>query len=135
MTESETINISGFTAADYRIDYEEPFEEVCEHLVRLSTRLQELLPDPSLSPDERLERIARVIPTSVLISDHHKTARTKLNQLRRRLSELVPDETLDHHQKLEYLVEQVHALVPTDEPRLFKKLEALGDGRRSDIGR
>lgn len=120
---------------NYTPSYKESFEEVCEHLLRLCQRLYDLLPDITLSPDERLERLARVVSESVLVSDYHKTARTKLNRLRRRLDELVPDPQLDCDAKLEFLVTQVHALVPGEEPRLFKKLEQLGDRRRSDIGR
>ena len=103
-------------------------------LKALSSRLYELLPDITLSPDERLERIARIIPTSILCGEHHKTARTKLNQLRRRLDELVQDNDMDYYQKLEYLVNLVNETVPGDMP-LFKKLETIGDKRKSDIGR
>lgn len=119
----------------YTIDYTESFDSVCEHLTALSERLLELLPDPSLSPDERLERIARVVPSSTLKSAYHQTARTKLNRLRARLDELVPRDDLCYAEKLEWLVARVHELVPGDEPRLFKKLEAFGDHRRSDMGR
>ena len=122
-------------ASCYRPVFEERFDDVCRNLERLSVRLRDLLPDPSLGPDERLERLARVVPESVLVSRHHQTARSKLDQLRRRLAELVPDEDLDEHERLEALVALVDELVPGDEPRLYRKLEALGDHRRSDTGR
>jgi hypothetical protein len=122
-------------SSSYRPVFEESFDDVCRHLELLSARLFELLPDVSLGPDERLERLARVVPASVLVSRHHQNARSKLEQLRRRLAELVPGEELDEHQRLEMLVARVHELVPTEEPRLYRKLEALGDHRRSDTGR
>ena len=128
-------SVHHFAEEEYERHYAETFEAVCRHFVQLSTRLQELLPDPTLSPDERRERLARVVPSSLLISENHKTARTNLNRLRQRLDELVPDEQLNYHEKLEFLVSRVHELVSGDEPRLFKKLEALGDRRRADIGR
>src|SRR5581483_11088314 len=84
---------------------------------------------------ERLERLARVAPGSVLVSRHHQTARSKLEQLRQRLAELVPGEDLDEHERLEVLVARVHELVPGDEPRLYRKLAALGHHRRSATGR
>jgi len=123
------------THARYRRPHEESFDEVCRNLGRLAERLFELLPDPSLGPDERLERLARVVPESILVSANHRNARSKLEALRRRLGELVSEEGRDEHQRLEALVELVHAVVPGDEPRLYRKLEALGDHRRSDVGR
>lgn len=119
----------------YQCKFDEPFETVCKELKALSEKLQELLPDPSLSPDERLERLARVIPDSILASAHHQTARMKLKRLRNRLTELVPDRSMSSLQKVDFLIHRVHELVPGDEPRLFKKLEALGDHRVSDLGR
>lgn len=115
---------------------EEPFAEVCERLTALCARLYELLPDATLSPMERLERLARVVPDSTLLSEHHRTGRSKLNELRHRLSELLPNDESDELAKIETLVARVHALVPHDfQGRFFRKLEHMGDRRRSDIGR
>ncbi|WP_391205456.1 hypothetical protein [Psychrobacillus sp. L4] len=122
------------TLEQYKPIYTESFEEVCTNLKLISSRLYELLPDVTLSPDERLERIARIVPSSLLCSDHHKTARTKLKKLRTRLDELVPDSTLSYSQKLEYLVDLVNNRIP-DDLLLFEKLESIGDKRKSDIGR
>jgi hypothetical protein len=119
----------------YRVEHEESFEEVCRELVALCEKLIALLPDVTLSPDERIERLARVVPTSTLLSAHHQTARTKLRRLRERLRELVPVPSLTSLERVDYLVARVHELVPGDEPRLFKKLERLGDHRGSDMGR
>lgn len=114
---------------------EEPFEKICEELLAVSLKLQELLPDPSLSPDERLERLARVVPGSVLISANHRTGRSKLNALRFRLAELVPNLEMSSIEKIKWLEARVHELVPENTEKIFKKLEKLGDQRRSDNGR
>jgi predicted nuclease with TOPRIM domain len=123
-----------YTRRCYDVAFEEKFDDVAAELQRLSTRLFELLPDRALSPLERVERLARVVPDSVLQSEHMKTARTKLSNIRRRLEELVPDHAMTTDEKIEHLVERVHQLVPEREPRLFKKLEKLGDIRPTDIG-
>ncbi len=113
---------------------EEPQETVCQELIRLSLKLQELLPDPSLSPLERVERLGRVIPESIQVSAHHLTARTKLNQIRLRLADLVPDPTLDTDARIDFLVQKTHQLVPEKARRLFEKLEKIGDCRLIDNG-
>jgi hypothetical protein len=123
------------TCATFIPQWEEPYEEVCAALTRISQRLLDLLPDPSIGPEERLERLARVVPTSVLVSARHLTARTKLNALRARLDELVPIDGLDHCQKLERLVESLDHLVTEEGLTTYQKLERLGDGRLADNGR
>jgi hypothetical protein len=127
------ICVAPFPPEAYRPDPNEPFDDVCQRLLALCERLQALLPDPSLSPSERLERLARVVPTSTLVSADHKTARKKLKELRRRLDELIPGGD-DYDAKLEMLVARLHELVPGDYP-MKDKLEAIGDHRRSDNGR
>jgi len=113
--------------------YEESFQHVCENLVSLSTRLRDLLPDPSIGPQERLERIARIVPNSLMISQNYRTARAKLKDLRHRLDELVP-EPMSYEKKLDFLVTKINDRVP-GEKRLVEKLELLGDRRISDTGR
>lgn len=127
-------NVSLIEKESYKIKYDESFEEVCRNLKMISSSLYDLLPDITLSPDERLERLARVIPTSVLISRNHQTARTKLNALRMRLKELVPNEDLSDSQRIELLVKKLDELVP-ENLSPYKKLEKLGDFRGSDMGR
>ena len=114
---------------------EETFEQVVDQLQGISLRLYELLPDPALSPQERLERLARICPASTLVSAHHRTARSKLNELRIRLAELVPTKDLSDREKIEFLVDLVHEMVPETEMKFFKKLELLGDSRPADNGR
>ncbi|GIN69097.1 MULTISPECIES: hypothetical protein [Bacillus] len=126
--------VKKFSKEDYIPKFEEDFEEVCRHLQAHSQRLFELLPDISLSPDERLERLARVIPTSILKSANHKTAREKLNGLRHRLDELIPDQNMSYYDKIEYLVNIADEMVP-GQMKMYEKLEEIGDKRWSDIGR
>jgi hypothetical protein len=114
---------------------EQSFDDVCRELMGLCRRLAELLPDPTLSPEERIERLGRVAPHSLVKSENAKTARTKLNALKLRLTELVPSRKLSALQKLEFLVKQTHHLVPEEMPRFFMKLEKIGDHRGTDTGR
>ncbi|NCN41947.1 hypothetical protein GW916_11945 [bacterium] len=114
--------------------FEDDYEKVCQELTSLSKRLLELLPDPSIGPEERLERLARVAPHTLMISRNVRTARSKLSDLKHRLSELVPDEALSSIQKLEFLISKANQLSP-EAGTLFEKLEELGDIRISDIGR
>lgn len=113
---------------------DESQEAVIKELMQLSGTLQDLLPDSSLSPLERVERLARVVPESIQNSSEHLTARKKLNQIRLRLAELVPHEDLTALEKIERLVQKVHELVPGPSERLFEKLEKIGDCRLIDNG-
>jgi hypothetical protein len=113
---------------------EESQENVIHELLTLSQKLQDLLPDPSLSPLERVERLARVIPESIQNSSEHLTARKKLNQIRLRLAELLPKKNGSASEKIDFLVDKVHQLVPGETARLFEKLEKIGDCRMIDNG-
>ena len=115
--------------------FEESFDEVCIELMTICRRLEQLLPDPTLSPEERLERLGRVAPHTMLRSDCHKTARAKLTAMRIRLAELVPSLVMSDQEKIEFLVSRTNELVPEDMPRFFMKLEKIGEARASDIGR
>ncbi|RAG80679.1 hypothetical protein DN069_36910 [Streptacidiphilus pinicola] len=121
-----------FADVDYVPPQQEDYQDVVDELVRLSVKLLAHLPDPSLGPDERLERIARVVPTSQLQSANRRSARNKLVALRRRLDELVPGE-LPAEEKLDLLIARVNELVPGDRP-FIAKLETMGDFRATDIG-
>lgn len=123
-----------FTEDDYRLEFDEPFDDIARELATLSITLLRLLPDPSLSPNERLERLARVVPKSVMVTAHRRNARSKLLELRRRLDELVPEQGLSYEEKLAHLVDRLDELVPGDGLRPIQKLERLGDYRSTDIG-
>lgn len=117
----------------YAQDPVEPFEETVRELMAVSVRLLTLMPDPSLGPDERIERISRVIPSSQLQSAHRRSARNKLVTIRRRLDDLVPHLAGKPSAQVEYMVERVHQLVDGDQ-KFIEKLEAIGDLRATDIG-
>lgn len=112
--------------------YDESFDEVCRNLKDISLTLQEWLPDPSIGPEERLERLARVIPHSILCSENRLNARTKLNRLRRRLIELVPHIEGDK-ERLQYLYDCVNERIPGNQS-LIEKLEQIKDFRGTDTG-
>ncbi|MET9231607.1 hypothetical protein [Lentzea sp. NPDC003310] len=133
MPADDTHRVRPFEENEYFFQFDEPFEAIAEELIELSVRLITLLPDPSLSPNERLERLARVVPKSQLVTAHRRTARSKLVELRRRLDELVPEPSLTAPQKLERLVDRLNELVP-GEGRAIAKLEKLGDFRSTDVG-
>jgi len=123
------------SVSDYEPDFAESFDEVCTALGNLSVKLRDLLPDPSIGPEERLERLARVVRHSVMDSRRHLTARTKLRHLRDRLDELVAGPAT-HEQKIDLLLQALDEQVPNaGHLTTFQKLEALGDARLSDIGR
>ena len=121
------------TIVQYPTRAQESQQEVIDALLTLSRKLQALLPDPSLSPLERIERLARVIPHSIQSSAEHLTARTKLTRMRIRLATLIP-EPLTDDERIDRLLAKVHALVPEPTARLFEKLEKIGDRRLTDTG-
>ncbi len=114
--------------------FDENFESIKIELEAVSKRLLELLPDPSIGPEERIERIARIVPSSLMNSTYRKTARTKLSYIRNRLNELVPGQELTTLEKINYLVDLIEKKVPNYNT-LFERLELMGDKRTSDIGR
>lgn len=122
-----------FAAEEYDYTPEDDFQDVCDELISISVRLLKLLPDPSLGPNERLERLARVVPSSQLQSAHRRTARSKLYELRRRLEELVPGDELTSVERLEWLIGRLDELVPGDGTTI-SKLETIGDYRSTDAG-
>lgn len=109
-------------------------EDVESELIRVSILLRDLLPDPSLGPMERIERLARVVEGSIQIGNFHRTARMKLKEIDERLNELVPDKEMTNIERVEYLVAQVNRLVPEKTDRLCQKLQYIGDRRLRDNG-
>ncbi|WP_300074380.1 hypothetical protein [uncultured Ruegeria sp.] len=113
---------------------EQRFEDVATELKEISEYLLELLPDPSLSPMERIERLGRVVPLSYQLGAHHRTARAKLSEITVRLQELLPGEEMTNRERIDCLVAEVHRLCPEDLGRLYLKLEHIGDHRLRDNG-
>lgn len=103
--------------------------EAARKLADISKALSDLLPDPSLSPDERLERLARIVADRTPQGEHLLPAAQKLAKLERRLTELVPGDGLSAADRLNRLVEATNAAVPTSGLRFVEKLETLGDVR------
>ena len=99
-------------------------------LLSLSSKLEGLLPDPSLSPFERVERLARAIEDRTPEPEHLQSAAVKVARLKERLDELVPGETTPER-KVDVLVERLDDLVASDQRDLppGAKLETLGDPR------
>lgn len=123
-----------FKESEYQKELTPEFSQVTKKLEDISKKLFELLPDYSLGPEERIERLARVIPESVLESKNMLTARTKLNNITTKLNTLIPNSELTDLEKIDKLVEIVNLLEPGDE-KLIEKLEKIDDFRRTDIGR
>lgn len=115
--------------------FEENHECITEQLLLISNKLYELLPDPSINVEERLERMSRVIKGSQLNSTYHKSARHKLNYLKYRLDELIPGDysLID---KIQHLEELAYKMSGNKEfKNMCDRLQYIGDNRISDIGR
>lgn len=105
-----------------------------EELEALSRQLQDLLPDPSLSPDERLERLARVVEGREPRLEYLESAAAKVERLKTRLDELLPGDT-SSMDKISMLVARLDAsiLAEAEAATVQEKLEALGDPRTEGI--
>lgn len=113
----------------------ENYDQVSDELKKIALKLQELLPDPAISAEERLERLSRVIKGSQLNSNFHKSARTKLNHLRNRLDELIPG-NMDYVEKVVILEKLAYQQSEFKEfETMCERLQFIGDNRISDIGR
>ena len=122
-----------FSDVEYAIKVDSTFEEVAEELTNISLTLIEMMPDPSIGPQERLERLARVVPSSIMKSAYRRNARAKLNDLKNRLNELVPQYKNNSQAQLDFLKSELSRLVPEEIPDI-EKLEKIGDHRSTDIG-
>jgi predicted nuclease with TOPRIM domain len=99
-------------------------------LKAISETLFELLPDKSLSPFERLERLGRVAEPREPLLEELQPAHVKLKRLKARINELVPGEG-SFHEKLVALEMKLEELVGDDlaTETTIKKLEKIGDPR------
>lgn len=114
--------------------FSESMQNVCNELGSICLKLQKLLPDPSLGPMERIERLARIVPHSLQLGVNHRTARSKLLEIRNRLDELVPENDMNYLEKIDYLVDLINKLVPEKTDRICQKLQFIGDHRCRDNG-
>ena len=123
-----------FTVDDYLISLKPSFEEIKKELSAISEKLFELLPDKSIGTEERIERLGRLVPHTVMESEYHRTARKKLDIMKGKLNYLVPRNDMTSLEKIDYLVDIAHQLVP-EHKKLVEKLEIIQDYRRTDNGR
>lgn len=98
-------------------------------LSKISKALHKALPDPSLSPAERLERLARVVQDRVPLHEHLLPAATKLFSLKNRLDQLVPGSRLTSEEKIAKLTSLAKKKIPQHGLTMAKRLEMLGDKR------
>jgi len=110
------------------------YSEITDELTIVSLKLYDLLPDPSIGPMERIERLTRVVPNTMQLSEYSQTARAKLKKIRDRLNEAVPDEKLNSIEKINFLIAKVNELVPEETDRICQKLQFLADRRLRDNG-
>src|ERR1019366_9617350 len=94
---------------------------------QLSGALANALPDASLSPAERLERLARVIQTRTPDQSNLIPAATKLSNLEARLKDLVADPNLTSEQRLNHLLTTAGSIAPGSNLSVVEKLETMGD--------
>jgi hypothetical protein len=95
-------------------------------LTSISTKLHTLLPDNSLSPEERLERLARVVASRTPDQTKLVSASTKVAALKARLDQLVPG-NMSLEDKIDHLISLATQAVPDPSLSVVKKLEKLGD--------
>lgn len=103
-------------------------QKAAAQLAALSARLHVFLPDHTLSPQERLERLARVIQNRVPQSQHLLSANEKLAALTTRLNELVPG-GMTPEEKVDHLVDLATKAVPDPNLSMVDRLEKIGDDR------
>lgn len=105
-------------------------QKAAAELAALSAKLYWHIPDQSLSPAERLERLARAADNAAPDMANLLPATKKLEALKARIDELVPGDA-SHEKKIELLLAQLDAKVGTNQLSLHTtdKLEILGDPR------
>lgn len=121
-----------------RLDHMVPDEEMsasqnqkaASDLGLLSAKLFWHVPDQSLSPFERLERLARAADGSTPDLSQLQSAAKKLEALKSRIDILVPG-NMSHEKKIEVLIEKLNEKVGVTQLTLHttEKLELLGDSR------
>ena len=136
MKKNETnINVNNLTQ---RLDHSVPDPEMTNSINRaaanelemLSAALFELLPDKSLSPLERIERLSRSVENRQPDLNQLKPATKKLQELKDRINLLVEGEG-SAHEKVMKMLNKLDDMVSDEQAKLpvIKKLELLGDPR------
>lgn len=101
-------------------------QSAANELAALSAKLHALLPDSSLSPEERLERLARVVPGRIPDQSKLLSASSKLQELKNRLDQLVPG-AMSADAKIDHLVNLATHAVPDPALSTVARLERMGD--------
>ncbi|OWJ91959.1 hypothetical protein [Paracoccus yeei] len=99
-------------------------------LAAISEKLYELLPDPSLSPLERIERLARVVEGRSPDLEQLQPAHKKLEKINERLTQLMPDDS-NPMEKIDQLYQIIVSMAPVElrSGSTIQMLEAMGDPR------
>ena len=95
-------------------------------LSSLASKLHALLPDASLSSEERLERLARVVVGRIPDPTKLTPASEKVRALTERLDQLVPG-AMSPEDKIDQLVSLAMQAVPDPGLAVVARLEKLGD--------
>ena len=105
-------------------------QKAASDLAALTAKLFWHVPDQSLSPFERLERLARAAEDRRPDMVQLQSAARKLEALKSRIDELVPGD-MSHEKKIETLIQQLDKKVGASQLALHTtdKLELLGDPR------
>ncbi len=105
-------------------------QKAAAELAALSGKLFGHVPDQSLSPLERLERLARGIDDRTPNLEQLKPAASKLNELKERIDELVEGD-LSYEKKIDIILEKLDEKVGNNQKAFHTtdKLELLGDPR------
>ncbi len=105
-------------------------QKASAELGALSDKLFWHVPDKSLSPFERLERLSRAADQATPDLTHLQPATEKLKNLKARIDQLVPGDGTSE-QKIDTLLKQLDSKVGSAQQALHTtdKLELLGDPR------
>lgn len=105
-------------------------QKAASDLAALSAKLFWHVPDQSLSPFERLERLARAADDSSPDMGQLQSAAKKLEALKSRIDQLIPGD-MSHEKKIETLIQKLDEKVGASQLALHTtdKLELLGDPR------
>lgn len=105
-------------------------QKAASDLGALSAKLSWHIPDQSLSPLERLERLARAVEDRKPDLAQLQSAAKKLKALNTRIDELVPGD-MSYEKKLDTLIQKLDDKVGVSQRALqtTDKLELLGDSR------
>ena len=104
-------------------------QESAAELAAISAKLYTLLPDPSLSPLERIERLRRVVDQVEPDMDQLQSAIKKVEVINSRLNMFVSDENMSALQKIDVLVSKVDKCFEGKMCGFGAKIEMLGDPR------